>query len=229
MNKITRSGILAVGLVTLIGFFSVTSVNAQIVNEVLKRMEAHYKALTSLKASVKMDQFTSQTGDRDVRDGNLIYIPQKGRDAAFRIDWTTPAESLSVVDKQYIMYRVKLKTAYSGSVNSVKGADKANGALALLNMSKADLKANYDINYVGQENVSGGVATWHLQLIPKAPAKYKNADIWVDVNGMLVQMKQTEKNNDTTTILLSNLNKNATINRADLKVRLPKGVTVTPS
>lgn len=218
-------------LVLLFILLAVDAANAQpgVIGEVLKRMENHYKTLTTLKASVKMDQYTAQLDEHDVREGNMIYLPQKGRDAAFRIDWTRPSsESLSVVNKQYVMYRPNLGQAYTGSVNSVKQKG-VNGALSMINMSKAELKANFDINYAGQENVAGGTATWHLQLIPKTVASYKNADIWVDADGMPIQMKQTENNNDSTTILLSGLNKNSKINANEVVVNVPKGTKIIKS
>ncbi|MEP7076318.1 MAG: outer-membrane lipoprotein carrier protein LolA [Acidobacteriota bacterium] len=200
-----------------------------VIPEVLRRMENHYKTLSTLKASVKMDQYTAQLDEHEVREGSMVYLPVKGRDAAFRIDWNKPtSESLSVVNKQYVMYRANLQQAYTGSVNSAKQKG-VNGALSIINMSKADLKTNFDISYVGTENVSGGAATWHLQLIPKTSAGYKNADIWVDADGMPIQMKQTENNNDATTILLSGLNKNSKIDAKDVQVSVPKGTKIIKS
>ena len=219
-----------VGLLFSLNTFTVAVANGQpIVQEVLKRMEDHYNALTSLKARVKMDKFQSQLGEHEVSEGNLIFIPQKGRDAAFRIDWTNATDgSLAVVNKQYVMYRPSLGTAYTGSVTGVGGGDKG-GALAFLNMSKAQLKANFDISYAGTESVAGSVSTWHLVLVPKTKASYKSADIWVDKDGMPVQMKQTENNNDTTTILLSRLNKNTGINAKEIQITPPKGTKIVKS
>jgi len=54
--------------------------------------------------------------------------------------------------------------------------------------------------------------------------KYKHAEIWVDANGMPVQSKVTEHNGDTTTILLSKLEKNIPIAGDNFKIKLPKGL-----
>jgi outer membrane lipoprotein-sorting protein len=173
-----------------------------------------------------MEQFTSQTGENDVKDGKLVYVPEKGRDPAFRIEWTKPAEQLSIRNGRYKMYRVNLKVAYIGSVDGVGKGKETNSVLVFLNLSKAQLKAAFDINYLGQENVSGGTATWHLQLIPKSGTSYKNADIWVNKDGMLLQMRQTEKNGDTTTVLLSHLSENTQVDMSKIEVVIPKGVEV---
>lgn len=230
MNKLLRTGFGFISLWFVLGALSSVTVSAQgVIGDVLKRMEDHYNGLTSLKANVKMDKFNSQLGEHDVTEGGLIFIPQKGRDAAFRIDWTKPAnESLAVINKQYVMCRAALQTCYTGSVNSTGGGQKGQ-ALAFLNMSKTELKANYDISYAGTESVSGGTPTWHLVLVPKTKANYKSADIWVDKDGMPIQMKQTENNGDTTTILLSGLNKNAKVNAKEIQINPPKGTKIVKS
>jgi outer membrane lipoprotein-sorting protein len=48
----------------------------------------------------------------------------------------------------------------------------------------------------------------------------------VDGNGMPIQAKVTENNNDTTTVLLTKLQKNVTVNGKDFEVSLPKDVKV---
>jgi outer membrane lipoprotein-sorting protein len=163
--------------------------------------------------------------ESDTTEGKSIYLPLKGRDALVRIDWTKPAqETLAVAEGQYVLFRPRLNQAIIGNAKNAKGSGKANSALSFMNMSKGQLKANYNIKYLGQENVSGGIPTWHLELTPKTAQNYKSAELWVDSDGMPIQAKVVEKNNDTITILLSKLEKNKTINTNDFVVKLPKNV-----
>mgnify|MGYP000595575156 CR=1 FL=1 len=67
---------------------------------------------------------------------------------------------------------------------------------------------------------------WHLNMVPKKKTSYKMADLWVDGNGMPIQIRITESNDDTKTILLSNLKKNVTIRASDFEVKLPKGTKI---
>ncbi len=192
--------------------------------KILERMETHRQSLTSLRANVTMVKYDSVLKVSDTTEGNSMYVPLKGRDALVRIDWTKPSqETLSVVKGQYIIYRPRLNQVIIGNANAAKGSGKANGALSFLNMSKEQLKANYTVIYLGQEDV-GGVPTWHLELTPKTAQSYKSAELWVDGNGMPIQAKIIEKNNDTTTVLLSNIEKNKGINTNDFIVKLPKDV-----
>ena len=215
---------LSLTVFALMFFFSVVNVKAQ-TNEILKRMDEHFKALTSLKASIMMDKYNAQLDEHDVTEGRVIYLPAKGRDATVRIDWTKPfEETLVVKDKKYVLYRPRLNQAIFGKVNDAQKDTKSSGLLDFMSMSKEQLKETYSIKYLGQENVSGNILSWHLELTPKIPKSYKSSDIWVDGNGMPIQTKVTEKNNDTTIILLSNLQKNVTIDGSEFKVKLPSDV-----
>ena len=228
MRNFLKTGLAAIALMILFSAFAITEINAQRppLNEALMRMDEHNKKLTSLKANVKMEKFQSQLGETDTFDGQVIYLPQKKGNPYVRIDWTKPREeSLAVVGKEYIVYTPALKQAITGNVNQAKGSGKANGALAFLNMSKAQLQANYTIRYVGQETAAA-VPTWHLELTPKTKSSYKVADLWVDKDGMPIQAKVTEANNDTTTVFLSGIKKNETINGSVFAINPPKGTKI---
>jgi len=224
MNKFLRFGLTTFALIFVFNAFAVIETKAQILNKILDTMDAHYKALSSLQANVKMDKYNSQLDEHDITEGTTKYLPVKGRDAYVRIDWTKPMqESLAVVGKEYVLYRPRLNQALVGKVDKAQGSAKSNSALAFMNMSKAQLKANYNVKYLGEEKVDGKIPTWHLELTPKTKSSYKLADIWVDGDGMPIQMRVTENNNDSTTILLTNLKKNITLKANVFTINLPKG------
>lgn len=225
MKSFARLGLAAIAVTLFFSAFTATQTKAQggPLNDILKRMEIHRNSLTSLRSSVKMVKYNAQLKETDVIEGTSVYLPAKGRDALVRIDWTKPVqETLSVVGGKYVLYRPRLGTYITGNASSAKGNGKANGALAFMNMSKEQLKANYTIKYLGQETVNGSIPTWRLELLPKTAQNYKSAELWVDGNGMPIQAKVVESNNDTTTVLLSNLEKNVTIKAAIFKVDVPK-------
>ncbi len=231
MKTFLRFGFFAIALTFFFNAFAVTETNAQgILNEILKRMENHRKILVSLKADVMMDKYNPQLDVHDVMQGNVSYVPGRSdRDMYIRIDWTKPVqEQLSVIKGEYTLFRPRLKQAITGKVDAAKNSAGAGNALSFMSMSKQQLKANYNVKYLGDETVKSGAQTFHLQLMPKAANKYKSAEIWVDTDGMPVQAKVVESNNDSTTVLLSSLQRNATINASifDLKRSLPKGTTI---
>lgn len=226
MSKFSRYGFIAIALVFVLSAFAATQTNAQI-NEVLKRMDIHYKTLKSLQADVTREQYNSQLGDTDTMNGSLSLVPGKERSLSFRLDWTKPrTETISVVKGQYVLYTPGTGQAYTGSSSSKKLSNKGGSVLKVFSMDKAEIKANYDAVYIGQESIGGSVQTWHLKLTPKVKADYKFADIWVDSNGMVLQAKITLPNNDTDTILLTKLKKNEISDYSIFKVSIPQGTKI---
>lgn len=226
MKTFLKFGFFAIALTFFLNIFAVTEIKAQgTINDIYKLMEAHRAALKTLRADVTMVKTNPQLGVSDTTEGNVVYLPGKSdRDMYVRINWTKPVdEQLAVIKGEYTLFRPRLKQAITGKVDSAKNSAGAGNALAFMSMSKAQLKANYNVAYIGKETVSSGAQTWHLELTPKTAGKYKSAEIWVDGNGMPVQTKIVENNNDSTSVLLKNLRKNETVNAQVFKIDLPKG------
>jgi outer membrane lipoprotein-sorting protein len=215
------------GLISAVLFAMAGSANAQgILKEILDRMDAHNKALTTLRSDVTMVKADANLGPEAPSVGSASYLPKTGKRAMYiRLDWTAPvAESMVVIGDSYKLYRPKLGQVYVGKVDKAKNKGAAGGALAFIGMSKDELRANYEVKYVGQEQLSNKTEVWHLELIPKVKSSYKSAELWVDKDGMPVQAKVIAPNNDTTTVLLTNIRKNTTIDAAVFKLSIPSGV-----
>lgn len=58
-------------------FIFASQANAQLLlNEILKRMDEHHKALTSLQARVIMEKYNAQLDETDVTEGIVKYLPR---------------------------------------------------------------------------------------------------------------------------------------------------------
>ncbi len=231
MKSYLKFTLTTIAMLLVFGGIAATESRAQgKLGEILRRMDAHNKALTSLRADVTMGKQNAQLGDDpEIVIGTAIYAKRPKKDALVRIDWQKPAESLAVIDGKYVMYRPRLSTAYTGSAKAASKDTKGNSALAFMNMSKEQLNANYTAAYLGEATLSNGVRTVHLQLTPKTKTSYKSAELWVDVDGMPLQSKIIENNNDTTTVLLSNLKKNPSLKPSDFEIVIPKQTKVVQS
>jgi outer membrane lipoprotein-sorting protein len=224
MKSFFRLSLATIAVTLFFSVLTATETKAQAaLQDILNRMDNNNKTLQTLRSNVTMVKYNSQLKESDVTEGKAIYLPSKGRDAYVRIDWVKPVqEILAVVNGEYILYRPRLNQAIVGKVKNAQGSGKANNALAFINMSKAQLKANYAIKFLGAETVSSGTEAVRLELTPKNASPYKVAELWVDKDGMPVQAKVIENNNDATTVLLYKLEKNVTINAGDFSVKLPK-------
>jgi len=225
MSNFLRSGFVAIALTFVFGSLAVTETAAQPATKILQRMDTHYKALESLQADISRETYNSQLEDTDKMSGNISLKPGKGTDFSLLLEWTKPRdEVISVVNGKYMAFVKGSGQAFVGNSGSKKLNNKGGGVLKMLGrMDKAEIKSNYEVLYLGEEGVGGSVKTGHLRLTPKAKSDYKFADIWVDSDGMVLQVKLTMLNNDTDTILLTKIKKNEISDVSIFKVKLPQG------
>lgn len=231
MRDLIRYSFLVLGFVAIGAVVSVRDTAAQgPLGQILNRMEAHSKSLDTVQANVTMEKHNPQLGETDTYTGTTSYIPKtskigKGR-LFMRLDWAKPAvEQVAIIGDDYKLYKPSINQLYVGKINNAKTSASAGNALGFMSMNKEQLKANYDVQIVGQENIDGGVPTMKLLLKPKVGTSYKTAELWVDGDGMPRQAKVVEQNNDTTTVRLSNIRKNQTI-KVDIFKLEPKGAKV---
>lgn len=198
--------------------------SAGLVSSALNTMERNHKNMKSLRANISMEKYNAQLRDSDKYYGVVLYIPGVGRNAFVKIEWQRPQHEIVTVAKgQYVAYRPRLNVAYVGNTNSSRNT--AGGALELMNMSSAQLQTRFEqIQDARKETLWGGVQTTHLKVIPKGAASYKYAEVWIDEGGMPVQTKMVEKNDDATTVRLTNMEKNAPISLDEFNQKLDSSV-----
>ncbi len=226
MSKFLRTVFTAIALTFVISVLTVSETSAQRASEALKRMDAHFKSLKTLKAAVKMEKYNKQLKESDVYTGAIKYVPKTVNGKMYiRIDWEKPLEErMAVVGNDYLIYRVKQQQVYTGKTSGAQNNANASNALAFLSMSRKELATNFDYRDLGTETVAGETQTVHLELTPKTAAGYKLAHLWVDKDGMPVMIRIVEKNDDTTTLFLSNLKKNDKLDGKDFKIDYPQSI-----
>lgn len=200
---------------------------AGLVSSVLNRMEKNRQSLKSLRAGISMVKYNSQLGVEDKYNGVVIYLPSAGKQASVRIDWSSPRrESIAVANNKYTIFRPALKVAYTGDSRKM-GREKVGGLMEMMNMSRGQLEARFHpVKDVREETLWGGVGTIHLTLVPKGNAGYKYAEVWIDSTGMPVQTKIVEKNDDSTTMRLTALERNQKISASDFDIKLDASIKI---
>jgi outer membrane lipoprotein-sorting protein len=232
MKRLVSLG-LALAFILSVVVINPTTTNGQgvgLVSSVLNRLEKNRASLKSLKAGISMVKYNSQLGTEDKYNGVVIYLPSAGKRASVRIDWTSPRrESIAVANNKYTIFRPALGIAYTGDAGKI-GRDKVGGLMEMMNMSRGQLEARFHpVKDVREETLWGGVGTIHLTLVPKGSSGYKYAEVWIDSAGMPVQTKIVEKNDDSTTMRLTALEKNHKINSSDFDIKLDSNVKVVKS
>lgn len=233
MKRLISSGLVITFILSALVIVSPITTNGQgagLVSSVLSRMEKNRQTLKTLRAGISVVKYNSQIGVKDEYKGVVIYMPGTGRQASVRIDWTSPRrEVLAVNNNKYTIFRPALSTAYTGVASKMRD-NKAGGLMEMMNMSRGQLESRFHpVKDVREETLWGGVGTIHLTLVPKGDASYKYAEVWIDSAGMPVQTKIVEKNDDSTTMRLTNLEKNQRINSSDFDVKLDSNVKIVKS
>jgi outer membrane lipoprotein-sorting protein len=231
MKRLFPLGIILSVLASAVFVSSPKAANGQsagLVSSVLNRMERNRQSLRSLKASLSMEKYNAQLGDKDNYSGWVLYVPANGRDASVRIEWQKPRrEILAVSNGKYTLFRPALNQAMVGRTGDAKGPSGSGGVLDMMYMSRQQLEARYQpLQDVREESLWGGVSTIHLTLVPKTKTSFKYAEIWVDSSGMPVQTKIVEKNGDATTMRLSGMERNAKISPDEFNLKLDSNVKI---
>lgn len=231
MKRLIPAGLIAAFIVSaLVMVFPATSKGqgAGLVSSVLSRLEKNRANLKTLRSGISMVKYNSQLGVEEKYNGVVIYMPTSGRQAAVRIDWSSPRrEVLAVNNNKYTIFRPKLNVAYMGNARDKR---EAGGIMDMLNMSRQQLETKFQpVKDVREETLWGGVSTIHLTLVPKGNAGYKYAEVWIDNAGMPVQTKIVEKNDDSTTVRLTGMEKNQKISSSEFEVKLDSNTKVVKS
>jgi outer membrane lipoprotein-sorting protein len=219
-------------LVSGFAFLPAAPANAQtagLVSSIFSRMDKNKRNLKSLKADISMIKYNSQIRDTDTYQGIVLYIPGATSGNAFiRLEWTKPMrEILAVANGNYDLYKPRQNLVYRGKTNGRVKSSRDNDVLALMSMSAAQLRTKFgELEDLRDETLWGGVWTQHFKATPKGAASYKYIEVWVDKDGMPVQTKMVEKNDDSTTIRLTNVQKNASIPMDQFKLHLDSNVKV---
>ncbi len=229
MRRFATLGLAFAILVAAVAVSSPTKVDAQsagLVSALINRMERNRRELKSLRAGISMEKYDARIRDTDKRGGVVLYVPAQGRSSYVRVDWQYPAkETLAVADGQYTLFRPRLNMAYRGAAGSSRA--KAGGVFDFLNMSGQQIRTRFEpLQDIYEETLWGGVSTTHIKLVPKGGASYKYAEVWIDGGGMPVQTKVVEKNDDATTVRLTDMQKNAGISLDQFKLQLDGSVKI---
>jgi uncharacterized iron-regulated protein/outer membrane lipoprotein-sorting protein len=196
-----------------------------LLREILQRVQAQHQSIESLKANVKMTRYNSQLKDSDTYSGNVSYLPKSDRRSMYvRLNWEKPAvDQLLVIGDRYSFYQPRLNVIVQGSLAKVSVSRAPSNVLGFMSMSTAQLTDEYAINYVGRDSIDG-TDLWHLEVTPRSTASYKSAELWIDNVGLPRQAKVYEQNGDTTTVSLTNVQKNITISAETFRLQYPAGV-----
>jgi outer membrane lipoprotein-sorting protein len=186
---------------------------------VLERAAAHYEEVEALCASFLQRLEVPLLGDERTGVGRVC----QARPNLFAMRFSEPEGDAIVADGESVW--VYFPSNDPGQVLKTK-ADRTAGGHDFHREFLEETEVKYDVTYEA-EDVVAGRPTHRLRLIPKGPASYRAAVIWIDRGEpVLRQVRLEEENGNVRTITLSDVEFNAAPGRAWFTFTLPPDVVV---
>jgi outer membrane lipoprotein-sorting protein len=193
------------------------------VDEILQRFSEASSALNSLITSyrqIEKDEF----GDETVLSGTFYYLKPGRYRWVLEVGGKVVEEMVSNNDYGWRI-RHNVKAVDKVKLETIK---RRTGGITVTGGAE-ELKANYNIEYIGIEKLRSG-PSYHLRCVPKdgdtkADSLIHSMDLWIDVDepAPLVKLVLQQRDNIQTTLEFSNLQRNAEVNPDLFVYRVPRG------
>lgn len=218
--------LIGVALFSLTGSALVASSANGKLDEILGNMERAARTIKSLEADMIQEKRDTQIGGKEVYSGRIFFIHDRACDKV-RINYDRPVgQVVAVLCNAIILYQPSVKQVILTTRQAQASKNQEFSFIATPYKSVPELKSQYNIVYVGDEQV-GSNSTSKLDLTPKARSSVQKLTLWVDGSSWLpVKYQVFEKNNNVTTFTLGNMKKNGGMSGDSFKVTWPAGTKV---
>jgi outer membrane lipoprotein-sorting protein len=194
------------------------------------KMDASAAKFKGMTADLQRTDYTALAKDTSVATGDIKLRRVKEGEIHMLVTLTRPDQEVVAFDgKQARIYFPKTNVEQVYDVAAKK--DMVEQVMLLgFGATSPDLKAHYDVTFVGSEAIGGQPAA-HLKLIPKSPDMLKNfrqVELWIsDSLGVPLQQKFiTSTNGDFHQFTYSNLKLTGSLSDKDLQLKTPKNVQI---
>jgi outer membrane lipoprotein-sorting protein len=198
--------------------------------DVFARLDKTAVGFKGMSADVKQNVHTELVHDDSVENGNVKLRRPKTGDTRVLMELTSPDhKTVSVENDQVKIYLPKAKTVQVYDLRSRHNAVQQ-GLLLGFGATSAEIKASYDVTFVGAETLNGQAVS-RIRMVPRAKEvlqSMKQADLWIlNSGGYPVQQRVlTSATGDYLELTYSNVRINPSLGDKDMKLNVPKGVQI---
>ena len=150
-------------------------------SDVFARLDKAAVGFKGMSANVKQNVHTELVHDDSVENGTVKLRRPKPSDTRVLMDLTSPdKKTVSVEGDQIKIYLPKAKTVQVYDLRSRRSAVQQ-GLLLGFGATSAEIKASYDVTWVGAETLNGQPVS-RIRLVPRAKEvlqSMKQADLWI--------------------------------------------------
>jgi len=201
---------------SLVLFLFLACPSAVLADDLTSVIRQHYSKMTSFTADFKQVLTHKESGQRDIRNGTLIFAKP------LRINWQTKsprAERLVITKSAIWNYIPDEKICYRYNPKIMQGAT----SIIQVITGQADLMRDFEVKRIALE---GNLQ--HLKLYPQNPTtQMVEADIWVDPNsGVIRKSQSTDFYGNKNEITFTSYSENVSVRDSSFSFTPPKGVEV---
>ena len=192
-------------------------------DEVLANMQKAASSIKSIQAKLEQRKRLA-IGGTEIYRGEIFFKHVGKNSDRVRINYEIPAgQTVAVNDKEIILYQKEINQCHITSRKTVGTSSNQEFAFFATpySLTSAQLKARYEITYVGPEHVDGA-STEVLELTPKTKSNVRKMRWWVDQNSWLpIRSQVVEQTNDVTTFILRDARINGPMTSGQLDFPCP--------
>ncbi len=191
---------------------------------ILAKMDANSATFKGVKADIKRINHYGQLDINKEYTGTMVLKRPAPHDIRTLVHFTSPEEQQVFVGNGVAdIYYPKPNIIQERKIGSKYQTLFEQYYLLAFGGSGKDLAANYDVTYIGSEDLGS-----HLQLIPKSPdvkKNYSKIELWLtEAKATPTQLRLTQPSGDTVTFVYTNVVLNPKISDSDLKLQTKSGV-----
>jgi outer membrane lipoprotein-sorting protein len=199
---------------------------------VFSRMDQTAQKFKSMTANIEQTTYTKIVDSSSTTSGTIALTRSKNGDLKFLVSFTNGPDapsSTAYAGTEVQTYNPRTKVEQIINVSTKKQMIEQAMSLGF-GASSAEMKAAYDISYVGPDRIDGQ-PTEHIKLVPKAKdmqERVKEADLWIsDALGLPLQQRITPPTTGNyNQFRYSNVKVNPALSDKDLKLKTDKGVQI---
>jgi outer membrane lipoprotein-sorting protein len=202
-------------------------------DKVIAKLDATATKFKSAQADITWDNVETQPIPDTDRQAGTILFERKNGETQVALHIKTDNGKPVLKDMVYAGGIGKLYTPATKQMQVFKVGDKKTEMDAFLTLgfggSGQDLKKNWEVSYLGTEQV-GGVTAAKLQLIPRDPAVAKNAPkviLWIDMDkGVAVKQQRFNGDSGYVNFGYSNIRINGSLPSGAFDIKTASGTQV---
>jgi outer membrane lipoprotein-sorting protein len=217
------------GVRVLATLFLAIPLSAQSLDAIYARLDKSAQQFKAVSANIRRDTHTAVVNEDAIETG-IIRVKREKSGTRMLIDFTTPDKKTVAFDGDTgSVYYPKIKTVQVYNVGEKRNlVDQI--LLLGFGATSDELKAAYDVSWVGVETIEGKSAS-HIQLIPRSPEvlrRIKKAELWIaDSNGTPLQQRfVTSASGDFMLVTYTDIKLNPALPDSALKLSYPKDARI---